>query len=582
MNRTVLFRSLLVPLAAFVGSPMIGACGSSTDDPSGPGPAVANDHAYPGGSNGPIASSPNGGPTTTDGGPNANGAAKCGGTHCGAGALCVADQCEYTVCSGYHVPGDYATVQAAADALRSIGGTICIGVGTWNEDVYVGAQAPITVMGVSSSKTLLRSLAVSSADGIAVDVKGIATQESCKVSGGGTFTFTNTSAASLGSGTAFATLPASLGGPPTVTITASTIKGGRKGLHIVSGGTVTVDGCDLSTTDGAGGSAILLEQQPPQGTFMTLAAISVNVTNSYIHGSGSGVAMSGYTGCSSPCPEGSVNWTLHLVNDTFAKNQSAVSIDSLLSNPSSIQKLQLWNDLFVDNTSAIQILTPSVVAVEHGANALLGNATNYQGISDGPGYVKSGVQLDASEPPGLLATSAGRGAGDKSQAPPVDYWGAPRGEQSTSAPCKIPDRTNGVDEREPLEGASARLRGRAYFVESSISSVWPPLDNGTADSHNSHIMKQTSLAHAKAHLSEIVDAAEHRGVSTLIHRHGKPSAVIVPVALGMPKKAKRRGMTAEEIAAFWENADRAYAEGVRKGEIDPNDSAVEDLIASRR
>ena len=35
-------------------------------------------------------------------------------------------------------------------------------------------------------------------------------------------------------------------------------------------------------------------------------------------------------------------------------------------------------------------------------------------------------------------------------------------------------------------------------------------------------MRQTPLAKAKAHLSELVDAAEHRGQRTLILRHGKP------------------------------------------------------------
>jgi prevent-host-death family protein len=86
-------------------------------------------------------------------------------------------------------------------------------------------------------------------------------------------------------------------------------------------------------------------------------------------------------------------------------------------------------------------------------------------------------------------------------------------------------------------------------------------------------MKQASLAHAKAHLSEIVDAAEHRGVSTLIHRHGKPSAVIVPIEVAMPKSQKRRGMTPKEIAALWAMFD---------GQDNPNGSAVEDLIAGRR
>jgi len=63
-------------------------------------------------------------------------------------------------------------------------------------------------------------------------------------------------------------------------------------------------------------------------------------------------------------------------------------------------------------------------------------------------------------------------------------------------------------------------------------------------------MKQASLAQAKAHISEIVDAAEHRGASTLIHRHGKPSAVVVLVEIDMPVKKKRRWMTPEEIVAL--------------------------------
>jgi prevent-host-death family protein len=86
-------------------------------------------------------------------------------------------------------------------------------------------------------------------------------------------------------------------------------------------------------------------------------------------------------------------------------------------------------------------------------------------------------------------------------------------------------------------------------------------------------MKQASLAHAKAHLSEIVDAAEHRGVSTLIHRHGKPSAVVVPLEVGMPVRKKRRGMTPEEIAAL---------HATFEGQGDPDFSAVEDLLAGRR
>ncbi len=42
-------------------------------------------------------------------------------------------------------------------------------------------------------------------------------------------------------------------------------------------------------------------------------------------------------------------------------------------------------------------------------------------------------------------------------------------------------------------------------------------------------MRRASLAHAKAHLSELVDEAEHKRKPVLILRHGKPAAALVPV-----------------------------------------------------
>ena len=42
-------------------------------------------------------------------------------------------------------------------------------------------------------------------------------------------------------------------------------------------------------------------------------------------------------------------------------------------------------------------------------------------------------------------------------------------------------------------------------------------------------MRKASVADAKAHFSELVDLAEHKGQRVLILRHGKPAAAIVPV-----------------------------------------------------
>jgi prevent-host-death family protein len=87
-------------------------------------------------------------------------------------------------------------------------------------------------------------------------------------------------------------------------------------------------------------------------------------------------------------------------------------------------------------------------------------------------------------------------------------------------------------------------------------------------------MRRTSLVHAKAHLSALVDQAEHKGKPVLILRHGKPAAAIVPVS--MVKAAAASGpppiTTDEELEAFWA--------GFGKGEA--TRSAVEDLVQGRR
>jgi prevent-host-death family protein len=62
-------------------------------------------------------------------------------------------------------------------------------------------------------------------------------------------------------------------------------------------------------------------------------------------------------------------------------------------------------------------------------------------------------------------------------------------------------------------------------------------------------MQRTSLVQAKAHLSELVDAAEHRGQRILILRHGKPAAAIVPVRVA-EEGTKSRVMTQSQAEAF--------------------------------
>jgi prevent-host-death family protein len=86
-------------------------------------------------------------------------------------------------------------------------------------------------------------------------------------------------------------------------------------------------------------------------------------------------------------------------------------------------------------------------------------------------------------------------------------------------------------------------------------------------------MRKTSLAAAKAHLSELVDEAEHEGKRTLILRRGKPSAAIVPVRDAVePTRKNRLVLSKAQI-------ERLFAAfGTTRGAR----SAVSELIRSRR
>jgi prevent-host-death family protein len=89
-------------------------------------------------------------------------------------------------------------------------------------------------------------------------------------------------------------------------------------------------------------------------------------------------------------------------------------------------------------------------------------------------------------------------------------------------------------------------------------------------------MRKTSLADAKAHLSELVDQAEHHGKRIVILRHGKPAAAIVPVDVAAPKRRRTKVLGDDDVRrsvlAFVEEFSAAEA----------HVSAVEDLLASRR
>jgi prevent-host-death family protein len=89
-------------------------------------------------------------------------------------------------------------------------------------------------------------------------------------------------------------------------------------------------------------------------------------------------------------------------------------------------------------------------------------------------------------------------------------------------------------------------------------------------------VRKTSLADAKAHLSELVDQAEHHGKRIMILRHGKPAAAIVPVGVAAPARKRAKTLSDEEVRRSVD----AFVEEFSAAE--PGVSAVEDLLASRR
>lgn len=87
-------------------------------------------------------------------------------------------------------------------------------------------------------------------------------------------------------------------------------------------------------------------------------------------------------------------------------------------------------------------------------------------------------------------------------------------------------------------------------------------------------MEKRSFADVKAHLSEIVDQAEHRGKKILILRHGKPAAAIVPASVARGSRPRR--------ALSRKQADRRLDELAVELAGDPSFSAVADLLEGRR
>jgi len=87
-------------------------------------------------------------------------------------------------------------------------------------------------------------------------------------------------------------------------------------------------------------------------------------------------------------------------------------------------------------------------------------------------------------------------------------------------------------------------------------------------------MRKRALADVKTHLSELVDAVEHRGARFVITRHGKAAAALVPIdalqkPAAEPASARRSRADVERFLASF-------------GTATARDSAVAQLRRDRR
>ena len=347
---------------------------------------------------------------TADGSLDAPGT--CSGAICFAGQTCVEGACSFTDCTGAHVPGDYATVQDAVNAILPTGGTICLAAQTYAEVVQVAlmgdrsANPPLAFQGVGAGQTVLNGFTsnVGGEDGQtpSLELTGITLNSMTLTLGGATVSM---SACAVGPILIYSEPDDSTGS-----------------------GTVNLDGVDLSA--GSQGTALTLIDVNP--TDLGYPPVAVTITNSYIHDSKTGIFVNwGGRGTLSGAA-GQDALAATLANDTLENLTTAVDISVADDNDSIPQAtVAVTDDLFVDNGLALEVTVGDALdtTLTEGNNGYFGNTTKFGGIAvPAPGDVNGDPMLDTSTaPPGLLAGSPDRAAASAQTATTHDFWGRPRG-----------------------------------------------------------------------------------------------------------------------------------------------------------
>lgn len=325
--------------------------------------------------------------TRGDGGGSSDGSmpVMCGGTICRADQTCNAGVCEFA-CQGATVPGDYATIQSAIDALAATGNdsTICLGPNSYSESssIYVRDSGThgkaLRIIGPSMDRTrIMSSLSFQSQGWHSLTVQGV---ELGPTSNAISATFSNNE---------------------TLNVIGTRIRG--QGMYIYNRGTVLVDGSVFDVTNNNYGIEAYASSTGP---------LMVTIENSYF--------KSAYVGAYAEISSGQ-QIQLSFVNNAVVGCRAAMHVGANVT-------ATVANSIFASTSGiALEFLAGSTITNHH--NALWGNTTNYAGIAaDGAGYVKQDCMLDQTGlAPSLHDGSPCRNAGDAAAAPTHDFYGAARG-----------------------------------------------------------------------------------------------------------------------------------------------------------
>lgn len=317
----------------------------------------------------------------------------CGGETCQSGQTCVDNTCTFA-CSGATVPGDYATIQTAIDALAAAGqdATICLGEETFNESqIQVRDQGShnkiLRIIGKAMDRSIINGQIYIYNGWSKVRIQGVQVR-------------TTSGTAVQGQGAANSTLE----------IVGSKLSG-PDAFYAYQKQTILIDGCEIATTSGYGVSLYANISGP----------LAVRIQNSYLHG-----GYSLHSGTSS-----GYEIQLAFVNNLVKGSDVGVDISGSTT-------ALIANNIFANNTdTALQWYSPA--NVDRHDNALFGNMTNYGGLaSDGANTLKVDCMLGNTAIPTLGAASPCRDVGDKTVAPMLDFYGATRGAKPDLGPVEAP------------------------------------------------------------------------------------------------------------------------------------------------